>query len=199
MHLGGAIVLTIGAIAWSAGSIASKHLALPKDPLATTGIEMLTGGAALFVLSAAMGEFSTFRPGAVTMRSLVAWGYLVTFGSLIGFTAYIWLLRVVSPAKVSTYAYVNPIVAVFLGWLVAGEPLTMRMGIAAAVIVAAVAMITIAQSAAASKQRTFTGEHCVVTLPDEEGEARIADDGRPSRGTSRTRARRQAATAEEHG
>ena len=199
VHLGGALVLTIGAISWSAGSIASKHLVLPKDPLATTGLEMLTGGAALFVLSAAMGEFSGFRPSAVTMRSLLSWGYLVTFGSLIGFTAYIWLLRVVSPAKVSTYAYVNPIVAVFLGWLVASEPLTMRMGIAAAVIVAAVAMITVAQSAASAKSRTFTGEHCVVTLPDETGEARIASDGPSSRGTPRTRARREAAVAEEHG
>ena len=199
VHLGGALVLTVGAIAWSAGSIVSRHLTLPKDPLATTGLEMLTGGAALFVLSAAMGEFSAFRPSAVTTRSLLAWGYLVTFGSLIGFTAYIWLLRVVSPAKVSTYAYVNPIVAVFLGWLVASEPLTMRMGIAAAVIVAAVAMITVAQGSASSKARTFTGEHCAVTLPDEADEARIAADGRPARGTPRTRARRKAAVAEEHG
>ena len=136
---------------------------------------------------------------SASLRSLLSWGYLVTFGSLIGFTAYIWLLRVVSPAKVSTYAYVNPVVAVFLGWLVANEPLTMRMGIAAAVIVAAVAMITIAQSAASSKSRTFTGEHCVVTLPEEEGEARIVSDGHPARGTRRSRERRPVGAGEEQG
>ena len=201
VHLGGVLALTIASIAWSIGSIASKHLPLPKDPLATTGLEMLTGGAALFLLSAAMGEFSQFRPGAVTLRSLLSWGYLVTFGSLIGFTAYIWLLQVVSPAKVSTYAYVNPVVAVFLGWLIADEPLTMRMAIAASIIVAAVALITVAQSAQSRDDRAVAaaGRDGVDPAPDGKDEARIADDGRHARGTQRSRARRRAAATEDHG
>ena len=189
VHLGGAIVLTLGAISWSAGSIVSKQLSLPKDPLAATGLEMITGGVALLVLSAAMGELSGFRVADVSMRSLLSWGYLVTFGSLIGFTAYIWLLRVVSPAKVSTYAYVNPVVAVYLGWLVADEPLTVRMGIAAAVIIAAVVLITVAQGAAKAKSGRRP--------PDEGGDVGARDGGRSSRTPARTRDRHRAATIRE--
>ena len=189
VHLGGALVLTLGAISWSAGSIVSKQLSLPKDPLAATGLEMITGGAALFVLSAAMGEMSGFRVADVSLRSLLSWGYLVTFGSLIGFTAYIWLLRVVSPAKVSTYAYVNPVVAVFLGWLIANEPLTVRMGVAAAVIIAAVVLITVAQGAAKARSERRP--------PDEGGDAGARDGGRSSRTPARSRERREAASTRE--
>jgi len=147
VDLAGALVLTFGSITWAIGSIYSKRLPLPKHPIAATGLEMLCGGVLLFAFAAAVGEFGTFDPSAVSTRSLLAWGYLFTFGSLIGFTAYIWLLGVVSPAKASTYAYVNPVVAVLLGWALANEPLTPRMFVAAAVIIAAVALITVAQGA----------------------------------------------------
>ena len=173
VDLVGAAVLTIGSMSWAVGSIASKRVPLPRDPLAATGLEMLCGGALLLTLGAVTGEMRGFHPAAVTAHSLTALLYLTTFGSLIGFTAYIWLLRVVTPAKVSTYAYVNPVVAVLLGWAIAGEPLTTRMLGAAAVIVAAVATITIAGSRTpATPPRTEP-----KPLPDEPPLA----DRRPSR------------------
>ncbi|HET7456699.1 MAG TPA: EamA family transporter, partial [Gemmatimonadaceae bacterium] len=110
--------------------------------IVATSIEMLAGGLVLVVAGVAMGELASWAPAAVTARSLIAWAYLVVFGSLVGFTAYVWLLGNVSAARVATYAYINPIVAVLLGWAFAGEPITARTIAAAAVIVAAVAMIT---------------------------------------------------------
>jgi drug/metabolite transporter (DMT)-like permease len=103
---------------------------------------MLAGGTLLLVGSAALGEWNRFHLGAISTRSAAAVGYLIVFGSLVGFTAYMWLLRVTTPARASTYAYVNPVVAVFLGWAIAGEPLTLRTLLAAAVIVVAVVIIT---------------------------------------------------------
>jgi drug/metabolite transporter (DMT)-like permease len=138
----GAGVLLVASFSWAWGSLASRRLPLPRSPLLTTGMEMLAGGALLLVASLLAGEPAAFDPSAVTGRSLLALGYLVAFGSLVGFTAYIWLLRVAPPALVGTYAYVNPVVAVFLGWAFAGEPLTARTLVAAAVIVTGVAVIT---------------------------------------------------------
>jgi drug/metabolite transporter (DMT)-like permease len=109
-------------------------------------MEMLAGGALLVLLSLATGEASGFEPGNVSARSAAGFLYLLLVGSLVGFTAYVWLLKVSSPARVSTYAYVNPVVAVFLGWAFAGEELTPRMLVAAAVVVGAVAAITTASS-----------------------------------------------------
>jgi drug/metabolite transporter (DMT)-like permease len=106
-----------------------------------TGMQMLGGGAVLLLSAALSGEFSGFSLGAVSHESWLGWLYLVTFGSLVGFTAYIYLLKAVSPAKASTYAYVNPVVAVFLGWVIAHEPVTPRMLGGAAIILGAVAMI----------------------------------------------------------
>lgn len=105
---------------------------------------MITGSGALFVVSATAGELSRFHPSAVTLPSIIGWAYLVTFGSLVGFTAYVFLLRETTPAKATTYAYVNPIVAVFLGWAIAGESVSPRTVIAAVIIVASVVIITIA-------------------------------------------------------
>jgi drug/metabolite transporter (DMT)-like permease len=140
-RVGAAIVLG-GSLSWAVGSILSKSSRLPRSPVVATAVEMLGGGACLVVAGLATGELSRWSPALVSTRSLLAWGYLVAFGSLVGFTAYIWLLGKVSAARVATYAYVNPIVAVFLGWAFAGEPITARTVAAAAVIVAAVAMIT---------------------------------------------------------
>ena len=104
---------------------------------------MLGGGVALVLSAAGVGEFHTFSIAAVSQASWAGWLYLVTVGSLIGFTAYIYLLRAVTPAKASTYAYVNPVVAVFLGWAIGGETVTARMLAAAAIILAGVAMISL--------------------------------------------------------
>ncbi len=141
----GALVVLVGAFGWAAGSIYSRGADLPKEPLLTTGMQMLAGGSLLVLLGALMGELWQLDLRAVSLRSLGGLLYLITFGSLIGYTSYIWLLRVSTPARVSTYAYVNPVVAVFLGWAFAGEAITSRVLLAAAVIIAAVALIVSGQ------------------------------------------------------
>ncbi|HJQ20699.1 MAG TPA: EamA family transporter [Gemmatimonadaceae bacterium] len=151
-----ALILLAGSFSWAFGSIVTRRGARPDSPLMTTALQMLAGGVAFIVLAAALGEFRGFALANVTLRSFLGWGYLVTFGSLLGFTAYIYLLGAVSPAKAGTYAYVNPVVAVFLGWLIAGEPIGARTLIAAAIILAGVAIITTTQSPTHA-----TGEHPV--------------------------------------
>lgn len=143
----GAATLVVASIAWAAGSIYSKHSKLPPSPLLATAMEMLAGGALLVVVGSLSGEVAAFDPSAVSLRSGLALGYLVIFGSLVGFSAYVWLLRVASPSSVSTYAYVNPVVAVILGWALAGESLTLRTLLAAGVIIGAVVLITLGRSA----------------------------------------------------
>lgn len=148
----GAIILLIAPILWSSGSIYAKNADMPKSTLMSTGMQMLAGSVALFIVSAATGELSGFSFGQVTMRSW--WGliYLITFGSLVGFVSYGWLLHNAPISLVSTYAYVNPVVAVFLGWLLAGEELNARIGVAAAIIVGAVILINWARQASARKE-----------------------------------------------
>jgi drug/metabolite transporter (DMT)-like permease len=107
---------------------------------------MLGGGAVLSLAALAHGDFAQLNLSAISARSWVAFGYLVTMGSLVGFSTYVWLVKHATPARVSTYAYVNPVVAVFLGWLVLHEPITSRTLIASAIIVAAVAIITTEKS-----------------------------------------------------
>ena len=137
----GVLVLVLAALSWSIGSLYSRRASLPSEPLTATAMEMLAGGALLLVAGLLTGEAGQIRLDQISPRSLLALGYLIVFGSLVGFTAYIWLLRVSTPARVSTYAFVNPVVAVFLGWTLAGEALTPRTLVAAAVIVTAVVLI----------------------------------------------------------
>jgi drug/metabolite transporter (DMT)-like permease len=139
----GALALLLGSISWAAGSIYSRHGARPESAEMATALQMLTGSVSLFVVASLAGELGGFHPGDVTRASWLGWGYLVTFGALVGFTAYIYLLRETTPAKAATYAYVNPIVAVGLGWWFAGEPITPRTVVAAAIILASVALITL--------------------------------------------------------
>jgi drug/metabolite transporter (DMT)-like permease len=139
--IGGAVLMG-GAFLWANGSLYSRSAKLPSSQMLATAMEMVAGGMLLLLASAVSGEISQVRLDLVSERSLVAWMYLVLFGSLVGFTCYIWLLKKVSPARVSTYAYVNPIVAMFLGWALASEPLTFQSVIAAVVILASVAIIT---------------------------------------------------------
>jgi len=141
-----ALVLMGGSIAWSVGSVYSHRAGLPGSPQLATAMEMLCGGAGLLLAALASGEFGVFHPALVTGRSALAVVYLIIFGSLIAFSAFVWLLRVSTPARVSTYAYVNPAVAVLLGWALAGEALSGRTLLAAAVIVAGVVLITSAGS-----------------------------------------------------
>ena len=139
----GALMLLFGSVMWAAGSIYSRQGARPESAEMATGIQMITGSVALLLVALVTGEFTDFHPGSVTAASFAGWAYLVTFGALLGFTAYVYLLRETSPAKASTYAYVNPVVAVVLGWAIAGEPITTRTLSGAVVIVASVALVTL--------------------------------------------------------
>jgi len=144
IDLASAGIAVLGSLSWAAGSIISKTPGrLPRSAVLATAVEMLAGGVLLLAFGLLAGEGSQLALGDITLRSALAWAYLVTFGSLVGFTAYIWLLGHVSAARASTYAYVNPVVAVFLGWLLAGEPVTARTLAGAAIIVGAVVLITV--------------------------------------------------------
>jgi drug/metabolite transporter (DMT)-like permease len=140
------LVLVGGSLAWACGSVYNRYGSRPRSAALSTGLQMLGGSIALFIVAAVTGEIRAFHPSAVSRASFVGWLYLVTFGSLVGFTAYIYLLQAVTPAKASTYAYVNPLIAVFLGWAFAREPVTARTLVAAAIILTGVLMITLAQS-----------------------------------------------------
>lgn len=138
----GASVILAGAVLWSAGSIFSRGAALPESPLMTTSMQMLAGGLFLALLGLLTGQWAHFDLRDVSPRSWLAFFYLLIFGGLVAFSAYVWLIRVAPTAIVSTYAYVNPIVAILLGSLLAGEPVTPRTATAAAVILAAVVLTT---------------------------------------------------------
>jgi len=146
-----ALVPVFGALLWAFGSIFSRYAPRPKSSPMATGMQMLAGGAAFLIVSVIAGEPRHFSIAAVTTPSLIGYLYLLTFGSLLGFTAYIYLLGATTSAKAATYAYVNPVVAVILGWAVAGEPFTPRMLVAAAIILGAVALITLASAKRATQ------------------------------------------------
>jgi drug/metabolite transporter (DMT)-like permease len=139
----GAAVLVLASASWAWGSVFSKSAPLPPSPFLATSMEMLSGGAIILAVAALAGQFHNFHLTAISGRAAAAWLFLVVFGSLIAFTAYIWLLRVTSIAKVGTYAYVNPIVAVFLGWAILNEPVTLRTIIATLVILLGVALVNV--------------------------------------------------------
>ncbi len=137
----GAAALLSAALFWAIGSLYSRKAPLPSSTLLATAMEMTAGGLILLATSTAAGEWRRFSFAAVSGRSLFALGYLIVAGSLLGFTAYIYLLGATTPARVSTYAYVNPVVAMFLGWVLAGEVVTLKTLVAASIIVASVALI----------------------------------------------------------
>lgn len=141
-QLFGYVAVMAGALSWAAGSVYGLGAPTPKSSLLTAGMQMLSGSLALFVVGFLRGEWNSFDVAAVSQTSVVALFYLLIFGSLIGFTAYSWLLKNAQPSMVATYAYVNPVIAVLLGWSIAGESLTGQMLMGAFVIVLSVALIT---------------------------------------------------------
>jgi drug/metabolite transporter (DMT)-like permease len=143
----GAAGLVVASLTWAIGSLYSRRAPQPSSGIQFTGMEMIAGGVLLLVVGVGHGELGRLDLAAVSTRSMLAWVYLVGCGSLLGFTAYVWLLKVVPPSRVATYAYVNPVVAVLLGFVFAGEPLGARVVIAMAVIVGAVALIITAPTA----------------------------------------------------
>lgn len=153
----GGLVLVLAALGWSAGTLLSRGQRLTVPPLVGAGMQMLCGGAVLTVAGIAAGELGAVRLEETSARSLAAVAYLIVFGSILAFSAYVWLLRNASTSLVATYAYVNPVVAVFLGWLVLGEGITGRTLLAGGVILAAVALIVSARRAPAGAPPRSTG------------------------------------------
>ena len=141
----GAAVLVLASLFWAVGSMYTKHAPPASSALNGSATQMLAGGGVLALAALCSGELSQLDLAHASVRSLLGFFYLVTFGSLIGFTAYFYVLAHTSAAKASTYAYVNPVVAVFLGWALASEPVTARTMLAAGVILSGVAIITIAR------------------------------------------------------
>jgi drug/metabolite transporter (DMT)-like permease len=154
MELVSAGVVLLAALSWAAGSVYANRRPLKASTSMASGMQMLGGGLLLLVLALVAGDFNRLNVANASWLSIGAVCYLIVFGSVVGFTAYSWLLRNVTPARAATYAYVNPVVAVMLGWFLAGEPLALRMLIAAVIIVGSVALIT-----------TFGAEHA-STAPD---------------------------------
>ena len=141
----GALVIVLSALCWAAGSLYSRGAPLPRRPLVSAGLASLCGGALLFATSVVLGELGRVH---FSLDALFALGYLVVAGTFVGFTSYVWLLRVAPISLVATYAYVNPIVAVFLGWALLGEEITVQMAVAGSAVVVAVALIVRASSTA---------------------------------------------------
>ncbi len=137
----GAIAVLIGALSWSAGIVYSRRSHLSGSPLLLSALSLLSGAVMLLTTGTIAGEWRGFSVGDVTLRSWTALAYLILFGSVIAFTAYNWLLEHYSPTVVATHTYVNPIVAVLLGWMLAGERITFGFGLAAAMIVGAVVLV----------------------------------------------------------
>jgi drug/metabolite transporter (DMT)-like permease len=138
----GALALIFASISWSIASILSRKIPLPPSKLMSSAAQMLTGGIFLTILAAALGEFHNFHPAAVSRAVWFSLLYLIVAGSIIGFTAYVWLLHHESPTKVGTYAYVNPIVAVLVGYFLGGEELTTRTILGSLCILVSVIVIT---------------------------------------------------------
>ena len=150
LKLVGALLAIAAPICWATGSVFTRHVRLPARPLVAASMEMLWAGAFFAVASVASGELGRLHLHAISTTSVVALLYLITFGSLVGFSAYVWLLRAAPLSLVSTYAYVNPVVAVILGAIFIGEALTLRTLIAGGIILAAVALIVVARNRAAT-------------------------------------------------
>lgn len=159
--LGPSLLVVLAAALWAVGSFASRstRVSLPRDAFLSTSVQMLIGGAAMVAAGLAAGEAGDLHPSAISADSALAFAFLITIGSLLAFTAYVWLLQNAPISTVATYAYVNPVIAVFLGWAILSEEVTPLVIAAAAVIVASVAGVVREESRPAA--------------PDPEGEAAI--------------------------
>ena len=155
----GIAALLLSPMCWAIGSLyATRRAVMPKPPLLATGIEMLAGGLLLMLVAIPTGEWRAFDPAAVEPVAWLGLAYLIVVGSLVGYVTYSWLLGVAPLARVTTYAYVNPVVAVVLGWLILGESLTVQTLVAALVIVAGVALIVSATGRSGPSPRLAPAE-----------------------------------------
>ncbi|MDX6520566.1 MAG: hypothetical protein QOF08_1171, partial [Gaiellales bacterium] len=149
-------LLLLSAFSWAAGTIATRVVPMPASPLTAAAAPLLAGSVALAMISLATGEAGDVSASAVSGRSLLGLGYLVVMGTVVTFAAYVWLLRNVQPTRVATYAFVNPAVAVLLGWAIAGESLSVGTLLATALIIVAVAAAVSDNAASPSRRRAMT-------------------------------------------
>lgn len=145
IDMAGAIALTISAITWSIASVLTRKMPLPESKVMSAAAQMFVGGVMLAIASATFGEFRAFHPATVSMKAWIALVYMIVFGSIIAYTAYVWLIHHESPTKVGTYAYVNPVIAVFLGYFLGGEELGARTLVGTACVLISVIVITTAK------------------------------------------------------
>jgi drug/metabolite transporter (DMT)-like permease len=158
----GAVALIFASISWSVASALTRKLPLPASKVMSSGAQMLAGGVFLAITAAALGEFRNFHPGSVSREVWFALLYLIVAGSIVGFTAYVWLIHHESPTKVGTYAYVNPIVAVLVGYFLGGEALSMRTILGSLFVLVSVVVIT-----------TTRAKKPVATVPVENATAAV--------------------------
>lgn len=162
----GVLALLISPMCWAAGSLYSTNRArLHKDPFVTTGMQMLAGSLVLILGSVATGELATFSPAAVSTDSIIAFVYLTVIGSLVAFTAFAWVLRHAPLPLIATYAFVNPVIAVILGWLILHEAVTPIQLVAGGVIIVGVALIILARSRMAAPARARPGTDDPIEEP----------------------------------
>ncbi|MGB5154419.1 MAG: EamA family transporter [Candidatus Sulfotelmatobacter sp.] len=163
----GLLAVLLGSLSWSIGVVISPRLKLPSDALGRTALPMLCGAAMLLLAAGVTGEFQRTHWSSIALRSVLGLGYLAVFGSVVAFTCYTWLLTQCPPALVATHTYANPVIAVILGWLLAREPLTLRVGLASVAILGAIVLIRRGERAAAKLPATVpavaeieTSEEC---------------------------------------
>lgn len=161
-----AFLLVISSFVWAAGSLYARKADMPSSPLMSTAVEMLVGSLTLLAGGLVAGEAGAVRLEAISWQSVAALGFLIIFGSLVGYSSYTWLLKEAPPALVSTYAYVNPVVALFLGVVIGNEALNPVSLIAAAIIIASVALITLPGSAPRARMRRAEARMVESSLPE---------------------------------
>ena len=148
----GLMMVLLGSLSWSTGVVLSPRLQLPEDAVARTALPSVCGAAMLLITAGVTGEFHSLHWASVSLKSVLGLGYLIVFGSIVAFTAYTWLLRQCPPALVATHTYANPVVAVLLGWLLAGEALTVRVLLSSAAILGAIVLIRRGERVAAPQR-----------------------------------------------
>ena len=152
IYIPGALVVIFGSMLWATGSIYSKKFTQPDSIFMSAACQMFGGGLSLLLVSLVLGEWFAFQPVGISLVSFAAFSYLVVFGSIVAISSYVWLLKNASAASVSTYAFVNPAVAIFLGWLIAGEEINAHIIFGAAIILAGVILVISAQNKRLAKQ-----------------------------------------------
>lgn len=157
IHLGGALMTLLASMLWATGSIYSKKFTQPKSIFMSAACQMVGGGLSLLLTALILGEWQEFSPGDVTSVSLSAIGYLMIFGSIVAISSYVYLLQNASAASVSTYAFVNPAIAIFLGWLIAGEEINLHIILGAAIILAGVVLVISAQNRRLAEEQSGPG------------------------------------------